>query len=160
MTKAEQLIAEAMRWVGIREKGENKGPEIEMFQKAVDGHASGQSWCMCFVQYCLLKVGDSAILKSSHCLNVWNNSPKELRLSKPQPGAVMIWRKKRSSAGHTGIVVEVLDDTKVVTIEGNTGPMSIVNREGDGVYRKVRSIRPVTGNMEVVGWLKPWLQDD
>lgn len=158
-SKRELLIIEASKWIGIRETGENKGPEVEMFQKAVDGHANGQSWCMCFVQYCLSQVGGSELFTSSHCLTVWNNSPKDLRLAKPEPGSVMIWRKKRSSQGHTGIVIQVLDDMKVVTVEGNTGPMSIVSREGDGVYRKVRSTRPVTGQLDVVGWLKPWRED-
>jgi uncharacterized protein (TIGR02594 family) len=158
MTKQEELISEAKKWIGIREKGgDNKGPEIEMFQKASDGHASGQSWCMCFVQYCLMQVGGSLLAKGSHCLNVWNNSPKDLRLTRPEPGAIMIWRHKGGSSGHTGIVTRIIDDLKVETIEGNTGPMSIVSREGDGVYRKVRSIHPVIGNMLVVGWLRPFI---
>lgn len=158
MTKTEQLVAEASRWIGVKEKGgDNRGVEIERFQRAIDGHASGQSWCMAFVQYCLSQVGDSELFRSSHCLTVWNNSPKELRLSKPVPGSIMIWRKKGTAQGHTGIVTAVYDDTTVETIEGNTGPMSVVSREGDGVYRKMRSTHPVMGNMIVVGWLKPWM---
>lgn len=41
-----KLLEEARRWVGVREKGgNNRGPEVEKFQKAVDGRASGEAWC-------------------------------------------------------------------------------------------------------------------
>lgn len=159
MSKPEMLIAEATKWVGTRETAQNKGPEIEAFQKAIDGHASGQAWCMSFVQYCLEQLGGSDLIKSSHCLNVWNKSPKQLRISKPVLGCLMLWRKKGTAQGHVGIVVEVLDENRVATIEGNTGPQSVVSREGDGVYRKLRAIRPVMGNLEVVGFLKCWFKD-
>jgi uncharacterized protein (TIGR02594 family) len=160
MTKAESLIAEATKWVGIREQGQNRGPEVEMFQQAVDGHASAQAWCMSFVQYCLIQVGGTDLHVSSHCLTVWNKSPKHLRTNKPVPGCLMLWQKKGTSHGHVGIVVKTLDENRVVTIEGNTGPLSVVSRDGDGVYKKFRTVRPVMGNLEVVGFLKCWFKDE
>lgn len=160
MTKSERLIQEASKYIGIREKAPNKGPEIELFQKTIDGHASGQAYCMSFVQYCLKQVGGSDLFVSSHCLTVWNKSPKQLRHNKPKPGYLMVWRKKGSSQGHVGIVTEVISDTQVATIEANTGPMSVVSRDGDGIYKKFRAIRPVMGSLEVVGFLQCWFKDE
>lgn len=162
MTQAQRLIAVATKFIGVREVGgENKGPEIEMFQKAIDGFANGQAWCMDFALYCIKQVGPSDLFECSYCLTVWNKSPKELRMSKPLPGSLMIWQKKNSSQGHVGIVIDVIDDgRRAVTVEGNTGPMSVVSREGDGVYKKFRPVHPSIGNLEVVGFLKPWLKPD
>ncbi len=164
MTEAQRLIDEATRWIGVREKGgANCGPEVEEFQRSVDDRADGAPWCMSFVQFCVKRVSDiigkkPSLYPSEHCLTVWNRTPEELRLSRPVPGCVVIWRKSGTDQGHTGIVVSV-GETKMITIEGNTGPASIVSREGDGVYEKERAIHPVTGRMEVVGYLRAWRLD-
>jgi len=43
---ANRLIAEATKYVGVREVGgPNKGPDVEMFQRYTDGKAVGESWC-------------------------------------------------------------------------------------------------------------------
>ena len=40
------LIEVATKYIGIKEAtNHNDGPEVEMFQKAVDGKAQGESWC-------------------------------------------------------------------------------------------------------------------
>jgi hypothetical protein len=59
--------------------------------------------------------------------------------------------------GHTGIVIDVkLSDSTITTIEGNTGSSGTeVVREGDGVYKKVRSMHG-TAKMQVKGYICPW----
>lgn len=156
MTNAEQLIAEAERWIGITERGgDNLGPDVEAFQRAVDGRAEGEPWCMAFVQFCLKQIGGGDIFPSEHCLTVWRKSPRELRLQAPEPGCLMFWQYEGSAAGHVGIVKAVVG-CYCITIEGNTGPGGAVEREGDGVYQKRRAIRPATGSMRVLGWMRCW----
>lgn len=151
------LVEVARRFVGVKEKGDNRGELVELFQKAVDGKAQGESWCMCFVQYCILEVErtnavKSKVFKSEHCLTVWNKSPKELRLKEPEAGCLIIWQFDNTSNGHVGIVTKVNKNT-VETVEGNTGDGSGVVREGDGVYARKRS-KLGSQKMKILGYLK------
>lgn len=159
------LCETAATYVGVREEGGyNKGKMVEEFQRAVDGKAEGESWCMAFVQYCLKKVDASGgaaswIFKTEHCLTCWNKTPKEARLTKPEVGSIVIWNHyqngKPTTAGHTGIVEKIVDANTMITIEGNTGAGDGINREGDGVYRRKRLIGN-SGSFVVLGFLKPW----
>lgn len=158
------LLSFAQSFIGVTERGgDNRGPEVEKFQKAVDGKASREAWCMCFVQYCLEEVEkklqkNHGVFPSEHCLTVWNGTHPSMKHSSPQPGDIVIWQYfkngKATASGHTGIVLSV-NDTKMVTVEGNTGPGLEVVREGDGVYKKVRSIKG-SAKMKVVGFIRPF----
>lgn len=169
------LATEAAKWVGVRERGgPNKGPDVERFQKAVDGKASGEAWCMSFVQFCVdqvdrllagLKHEPTWLFKSEHVLTVWNKTPQAARIpwNQVQPGCLIVWAHykagKATGSGHTGIVVKLLSNSingpRVETVEGNTGAGSAVVREGDGVYRRVRSLAG-SDTMKVVGFLRCW----
>lgn len=155
LTKA--LLDEATKWIGVHETGgNNKGKEIEAFQKAVDGQASGEAWCMAFVQYCIKQVEaaqgtKSSIFRTEHCLTCWQKSPTSIRLSNPEIGSVVIWQHGTSTSGHTGFFKGFDKDGNMLTIEGNTN--SEGSSEGDGVYAKVRN-RKADGTLNVVGFLK------
>lgn len=156
---AKLLIAEAKKWVGVHEiGGNNRGSQVEIFQKAVDGKASGEAWCMAFVQFCIKQVEQSqgiksSIIKSEHCMTTWRGSEKSR--CPAQPGSVIIWRHGTTDNGHTGIVVSVNADGSINTIEGNTSDGTGVNRDGDGVYsRKRNAVKE--GDMIVQGFLKPF----
>lgn len=156
---AEELLAVAAKYVGVHEVGgPNKGPDVERFQKAVDGKAQGESWCMAFAQFCIIEVENrysikSPVYKSEHCLTVWNQTSSLMRLPKPEVGCLVIWRHGKTSAGHVGIVETLNSDGTLGTIEGNTGAGAGVVREGDGVYRRTRSVTG-SGDMNVVGFLR------
>jgi hypothetical protein len=143
--------------VGIKESSHNAGPMVELIQKTVGG-ADKEPWCMGFVQTCLAyaekKTGiKSPVAVSEHCLTVWNNTPKNMRVKNiPAPGAIIIWRHGTTQAGHTGLVLG-WQSSKMDTVEGNTGSGNM--REGDGVYFKNRSTT-ANGKMKVVGFLKPF----
>lgn len=159
------LIAEALRHTAVRERGgANRGKEVEEFQRAVDGKASGEAWCMCFVQFCVKKAEEalnrhSDIARSEHCLTVWNNTPIIMRRRKPAPGLIVIWKHDGTSNGHTGIITHVDPNGIMNTVEGNTGggatAQSAVVREGDGVYRRARSVNG-SGSMKIVGYIDPF----
>lgn len=157
MNRTEALIAEALKWYGTKEVGgDNQGPAVETFQKAVDRTASGEPWCMAFCQYVLNASGGSDLFKSEHCLTVWEKSPPQLRRGVPVAGCIAIWTMVGTSKGHCGIVVLPHRDV-MVTLEGNTGPGPGIEREGDGVYLKARPISKISGTMELQGFLWPWL---
>lgn len=169
--KEKLLVHEASRWVGVTEQGgNNKGQIIEMFQATV-GKAVQESWCLSFVQYCLKQVdglyGDCKLgpnpigvyPRIEACVPFWKAIPANQRGS-PRPGMLVFWEHTkagvRTGLGHTGIVVEVPNDLKVITIEGNTSPAAGIQREGDGVYRKERPLTDV-GDMKLLGFLSIWM---
>ncbi len=161
----------AKQWVGAKEiGGQNRGQIVEMFQRAVDGKAQGEPWCMAFVQFCLMAIDalcDDLTLtesvrhhvwKAEHCVTVWNLTPKACRHTKPQVGDLAIWQMydaegKPTTSGHTGIVEKVLDEQNFGTVEGNTGVGN--QREGDGVALKNRNTQGM-GNLRLLGFLRPW----
>ncbi|NJS09877.1 MAG: CHAP domain-containing protein [Microcoleus sp. CSU_2_2] len=155
---AQKLLNVARSYIGVREQGgNNRGRQVEEFQKAIGG-AAAEPWCMSFAQYCIKAAesetqANSQVPESEHCLTVWNGSPSQLRRSRPEPGSLVIWRHGNSTSGHVGIVEAVNSDGTFTTIEGNTSDSSGINREGNGVYRKQRDMDG-EGNMRVVGFLK------
>jgi len=154
----EVLLEEAKRWLGTKEIGENSGPAVEEFQRAVDGKAVKESWCAAFVMFCINQVEQklgikSRVYKSELCTNVWAKSPPELRLTTPKPGCLVIWQKRLSILGHIGIVVKI-EDHWLHTIEGNTAPDGYgIQRDGDGVYYKIHDLNTPT-NMTLLGYLR------
>ncbi|MCK7507729.1 MAG: CHAP domain-containing protein [Desulfobacterales bacterium] len=154
------LINTAAGFVGVTEEGgDNRGPWVEEFQKAVDGVANHESWCCCFASYCLKQTAYllDRVLDlnlSEHCLTFWNHNIHAQR-DFVEPGFLVVWKHGNGPNGHIGIVESVNGDGTITTIEGNTSDSSSVERNGDGVYRKVRSLTP-KGSMKIVGFIDPW----
>lgn len=160
MRAHDRLSEIAKSYLGTLEEGANKGHQVELFQRCVDGKAQGEPWCMAFVQFCLNAVESelghrSNLYSSEHCLTVWEKTPQELRSKVPLVGSVVLWRKKGTTQGHTGVVTEVLTPGSFRTAEGNTNDGSGINRDGDGVYARVRTGLG-TGDFEVLGFLDPF----
>lgn len=155
------LVDVAHRFVGIQEQGgDNKGPEVERFQRAVDGKAAGEPWCMAFVQFCVAEVEartgvKSNLFRSEHCMTVWNKSPQLMRRKRPEPGLIVIWSRVNTAFGHTGIVTRQKSPEVYETIEGNTSKGFGIEREGDGVFVKLRTING-TQLFRPVGYLQPF----
>ena len=155
----EQLIAEAMKYQGVHESGgNNRGPQIDIWEAAFG--LKGLSWCMMFQQEMIkavtAKTGvKSRIHRSAGCMDVWDGSPADMKFPTPQAGDLIIWRHGGTSSGHVGLVTKVLDAHSVETIEGNTSSASHVERNGDGVYVKTRSLAG-QGDMRVVGFVRVW----
>lgn len=152
------LVHEAQNWVGTKEVGDNSGPEVERFQKAVNAHPNKEAWCADFVIFCVQQVEQklgvkSKIYRSERAQDLFFKSPVTMRRMDPAPGNVIIWRHGTSTLGHAGIIEALNVDGTLTTIEGNTGDGSGVVREGDGVYRRTRS-RVGSPTMKVVGFIK------
>ena len=143
--------------VGIKETSNNSGPMVELIQETI-GSAVKESWCMSFIMTCLayaeVKTGiKSSVFPSELCTEVWNKTPKFLRVKKiPAPGAITVWQRGSTIYGHTGVMLE-WQDNKFISCEGNTSDLSVSN--GDCVAVKSRSSK-ATGALKVLGWLKPF----
>jgi hypothetical protein len=124
-----------------------------MMRKEVDWQ-DGQPWCAYYIKLVLLQlysfdrqwisknITGSAYgnLQTVIALNrkgdkryIATTNPNEL----PQIGDVFC--QGVQGDGHTGIVIEILDGTKVKTIEGNTSLKGV--REGEGVFTLTRDIK-------------------
>jgi len=167
------LAAYAKTFEGVREVGgNNKGEFVRMFQKAVDGQASGEAWCAALVSYCLktwssvmksaidipnFKYSSGLVLSESVC-NFWFNNPESFRLEKPEVGCLILWRRwsegKPTWQGHIGIVVDIVSSDVVQTIEGNTSSDNSNERDGDGVFLKNRNLKRNYGSLRPLGFLK------
>jgi hypothetical protein len=126
--------------------------------------------CMAFAQFCIAMADQcydaiqlssnatSPLMKTEHCLTLWQSSPILMRCE-PKPGSLMLWNHWKdgapTSSGHVGIVIGV-DGDKIKTIEGNTSGGPGVVREGDGVFERTRS-RLGDGDMKVLGFLSAWI---
>lgn len=157
-----QLCEIAQQYVGVTEKGgDNQGPVVEQFQKALDGKAEREPWCAGFVGFCVKKAETRSILKTDiklreHVMTMWNLTPKKFRTQTPKPGYVAVWNYVGTASGHCGIITDVTDH-RIWVIEGNTNPDNVeVVREGNGVYRKNRS-RSGTAKMKLMGYLKTFV---
>ena len=148
---------------------------VEMFQAAVDGKASGEPWCMAFVQFCIKMTdgifdeifqrtdhGRSRLKLSESVMDVWKNAPEELRQKEPQIGSLIAWQYYQNGEptwkGHVGVVVDIGEGGAIKTVEGNTSSSDKVEREGDGVFLKTRfwNAKPINSTMICKGFLKPW----
>ena len=168
--KAALLVGVAKTFVGFTEQGgPNKGQFVEWCQRAVDGVAAQEPWCLGFVQRCRLIVDglgreighpeDSALPLTEWTVGLWQRAPENFRLERPEPGCLVIWEHWQNGApsgkGHVGIVVAVRPNGDVDTVEGNTSAGVGIQREGDGVYFRTRK-RDGEGDMRVLGFLNPW----
>jgi len=152
------LVHEAQNWVGTKEVGENSGPEVEMFQRALNSKPNKEAWCADFVIFCVQQVEKklgtkSLIYRSENAQELYKKSPDSIKRSVPSPGNVVIWQFGNGTLGHAGIVEAIAKDGYMTTIEGNTGEGTGVIREGDGVYRRTRKQQ---GNlaMHIIGYIQ------
>ncbi len=146
---------------------------INTMRKAVDGVASGEPWCACFVQHLaaetdqfFVELGmepESTILnnlpKTESTQAMWYRAMQAVKHDWPAVGSVVVWRlKENQSLGHCGVVVEV-SDTGIVTVEGNTSFPGVAGseaeRNGRGIWTKTRKDGQIPG-FDKLGYLRPW----
>jgi peptidoglycan hydrolase-like protein with peptidoglycan-binding domain len=150
-TIAARLVGVATRQLilNIRETSKNQGPELAKFWTAtsyLDGYRDRQPYCAAFVCWCVREaVTGTAIAFSlpqspvAYDFERWAaaNADKGVSMhDTPKPGDIFTL----ATASHCGIVVSVEGST-IITIEGNTDATG--GREGDGVYKRSRSISSI-----------------
>jgi|LakMenE01Jun11ns_1017448.scaffolds.fasta_scaffold9953450_9 hypothetical protein len=158
----EIALAACEAFVGIRERPakSNDGPIVRLINDVI-GDATPQAWCMAAMQaaiaYAEIKSGKkSRLYGSEHCMTVWRNTPVDMRCQLKR-GAIIIWNKPGSDAGHTGMVDKFAVQT-MNTYEGNTTAgleAGKIVRDGDGFYYCQRPTVS-TPSMKLVGFLDPF----
>ena len=162
---ARQVVALAgQALVGIKEKsGKNDGEMVELIQKTVGG-AEREPWCLSFVMTCIayaeVKTGlKSPLPATEHCQSLWLLAAKSLRVKTiPLAGAIAVWGDVGKTSGHAEVVLSS-DGKTFQDVGGNTSGTTKagakVNRDGNGVYYTVRSMKS-TGKRKLLGFLKPF----
>jgi len=137
LTKPSTLIQIARSQLGVREKnGVNDGERVESYLKYAGAH-KGDPWCAAFVSWVFSQTG---YLQPK---TAWSPAlfPIAKRTNLIQPATLFgIYFPKLKRIAHCGFV-ERKDGNWLITIEGNTNIAG--SREGDGVYRKRRSIKTI-----------------
>ena len=144
--------------LSVRENGSNAGKYVSEYLKAV-GLGPGHPWCMAFVVLRLIKAAHSLnkIIPnemprtgSTVVFSEWGKKKSffikradlELGRALPMEGDIVFYFfPAKGRIAHTGIVVD--GGRTFETVEGNTsgGIMDLVDREGQGVYRKRRDYK-------------------
>lgn len=135
--------------VGQVETGWNTGPMVDRFL-ASTGLKPGYAWCASFVYWSLRRAGVSALVLPERwkapAVRHWYGWAKlngRLRYT-PERGMLGFWLDKNGQ-GHIFWVRSYNAKTgEIGTIEGNTNFAG--SREGDGVYRKVRTMRELASH--------------
>ena len=164
MTRANELIAEAEKWVGYLEKKSNENLDNFTANAGSNNYTrfavdycdyfgeqktvfQAQPWCAMFVSvvFAIAFGAETAekLLGGHYAYCPYGvNHFKEIGIWKtenPKPGDVIMFRNTSGVACHTGIVYAV-DSNKVYTIEGNTSSASGVVANGGCVAKKSYSI--------------------
>jgi hypothetical protein len=145
--------------LSVREDGANSGTFVERYLSAV-GLGAGNPWCMAFVVLRLVKAAHSLAFTipnemprtgSTVVFSNWGKNKSwwirradlELGRARIQEGDIVFYFfATKGRIAHTGIVVEADSNNDFKTVEGNTssGLKDVVDRDGQGVYMKQRSI--------------------
>ena len=150
----------AMGFVGTTERpaGSNRGRDVEAFQRSVRIPA-GSPWCAGFVRYAMDRAGVATPTVRSGAATAYLRDARSIDASdvlrgavRPEPGALVVWRRGSGWQGHIGIFRE--DDNAAVrgpawygrcglTVEGNTSSgRRGSQRDGDGVWARTRCLSP------------------
>lgn len=142
----ERALQFASAQVGQREVGKNAGPFVTKLLAAV-GLGPGFPWCAAFVSWCLRNAGSTAGPSSGRAaVRNWARWASKTGRSSATPtrGSLFYWLNDNGT-GHIGFVTKV-EGAQFHSIEGNTDDGG--SREGDGTYRRVRTI----GKCKFIRW--------
>mgnify|MGYP001584855595 CR=1 FL=1 len=143
-----RMLDLASFFLGVKEKGQNQGSIIETFQRAVDGVAQGEAWCLNMLQYIALETSkvhsyQIDLPKTEGVIRFWNAISDRNKMITPKPGHWVLW-DMGNGKGHCGIIRQIIS-TNMITIEGNTA-----SEKEEGVFMKSRSL----ANKKVLGFIK------
>ncbi|HET8758546.1 MAG TPA: CHAP domain-containing protein, partial [Solirubrobacteraceae bacterium] len=141
-------IAYARKHLNVREDAgrPNRGRMIDKWNTATGIPLNSQAyWCGAFVNACLTAAGLPPDHVLAYCPSIENRAKAGTGgwswQSKPRPGDLALFTHG-GVAGHVGLV-ERVEGSTVITIEGNTSPNGTTNN-GYGVFRRRRPL-PIRG---------------
>jgi len=148
--------------IGVTEEtGKNDGVIVESYLASI-GLSKGNPYCaagqyFCFSQACkdlAMDKKEIPVARTGLAVTMFKIAKKkgvEVPYS-PSVHDLIVWVKPNGVNGHIERIVNIIDDDSVETIAFNTSNgKSGSQREGDGVFLRVRSITEKIGNMKVLG---------
>jgi hypothetical protein len=149
MKLSEKIALTAESQVGIREQGNNGGPDVVKYQKCTWLPPGEWPWCAAFVDWCISSamqsLGEKFTFAAPKTAGAWDlenwchSIDNSAILKKPHNGDIKRGDVIIFCFSHTGIATsDAHPNGTVETVEGNTN--SSGGREGDGVYPKVRKL--------------------
>lgn len=150
----------ALDMLGVVEAGgDNRGKEVEAFLREAEVEVPAP-WCAAFVNWCARQAADlqgvesplEAVPLQAFVQSYFDHGKENGWLINPKwvgPGDLFVlYYPTLKRYGHIGFVYDMHDPQGYfMTVEGNTNAAG--GREGDGVYRKRRSI---TDNVQFLRW--------
>lgn len=136
--QAMAILADVVR---VRESGTNRGYWVESFL-AKCGLGPGYPWCAAALSFACDAVDVPRPAKGGASCAMWRAWARDQKklVTEPKRGRACV-KDYGQGKGHIGIVVRTVGPL-VWSLEGNTGPGEAGSqRDGDGLYRRVRSRR-------------------
>jgi hypothetical protein len=136
----------AARYLTVREtSGRNRSPDIDRWNRFARVPL-GSNYCAAFISF----VNNEARIRAPTLRTAWARAfivqgrsvnARDVLLGKyrPPPGTILVW--VRPGGGHVGYV-EQWNKSSGTTIEANTSSGRGSQFNGDGVYRRTRTIQP------------------
>lgn len=168
MTLTENIVTVAKHYVGQEEIKENQGFKDASFETKMKGVGwyKGAPWCAFLAKLIwteafatsdkaalplVEKYADGSATDTYHNFSV----SKEFHVSQvPLAGSIVIWKEGNGPVGHAGVVIEVIDNHTIHTVEGNTNTDG--SREGYISAIKTRVINlPHGSGLNLVGFVYP-----
>lgn len=155
------LIREAKKYKTVRENNkDNRSIHIDYWNLEAIGlwvdfpnGARGAPWCMSFVtamgRQSLGHAWPLPITASVQEAVDWAEAHEVLRESPSRGDLLVSWYNSLNRFGHVAIVLEVLQDSRIKTIEGNTNLDG--SREGYGVFERIRE---PSDRYKFIRWVK------
>lgn len=152
MKDLEKVLEVAEKEVGTTEYPKNSN-KVKYNSWYYGREVSGASypWCAAFVSWVFSQVDSSLIKKSALCATIgnWFKSSNRFKKDNPKIGDVVFFKFSGGTSNwtnHVGIVVDVLENGNIVTIEGNTSLDDTGSQSNGGaVAKKTRNTKNVVG---------------
>lgn len=162
MNLREETLHWAQGQLGVHEiGGENRGPAVEMYQKAA-GLEAGNPWCGAFVNWCAFQAAKNQLVISPlesiqyqgyvQSYYEWAKLNNYIIVLKDVlPGDIfLVWHNQEARYAHMGFVNEKISNFTFRTVEGNSNDNH--SREGIKVCSNTRDIR--SERIVFVRWTK------
>jgi hypothetical protein len=155
--EAAAIIAEAQKWVGVKEIGDNQGwenKELETKMKTNGGWWKGAPYCACFVKMVIVSVATGKAKEffkktlTAAAINTWQklqNTEYSEKIDKPEPGCILCYKN------HNEICESTTGDKNTV-ISGNS-PLGSTPKP-DGIVRRTRGAGLGLGDDPFLGYIR------
>jgi hypothetical protein len=140
-------IDSAKKYLYVREVKPNRSPEIDRWNRYVN-NGYGSAYCGAFTGS-MIKGVKHPLVKAGLARNYYTLAKKEYRFTAEdvynhkafvKKGDLVVWRRGSTIFGHIGIAIADWKYMSGWTIEGNTSSGTGSQYDGDGVFKRYRTI--------------------